>query len=165
MTLRSAVLLVAALTGCTNGTSEGPTSASPFGALDGNAGMTSASTSGGAQVVIAFYTDAACTQQAGQRRYHTEMACFSWVANGSNAQENSASHMQCYRDRLCYTQHPNSLTCEGGFSTHKEARVGECVKEPAGRLYSRIVSGTEGCPEPPAGFTCPTSAPGGAGLR
>src|SRR4029453_19264794 len=109
----------------------------------------------GAQVTIAFYTDAACTQQAGQRRYHTEMSCFSWVAQGSHAQENSANRFQCYRDRLCYTQHPNSLTCEGGFSTAKEARVGECLKEPAGRLYSKVLSGTESCPVAPAGFDCP----------
>ena len=161
MTLRSAVLLVAALTGCTKGTGGDPTSSSPFGPLDGNAGagaahasMTAEGTTG-AQVTIAFYTDAACTEQAGQRRYHTEMSCFSWVAQGSHAQENSASHFQCYRDRLCYTQHPNSLTCEGGFSTDKEARVGECVKEPAGRLYSKILGGTESCPAAPEGFNCP----------
>src|SRR5688572_20460008 len=103
MTLRSAVLLVATLTGCGSGSTEHPTGASPFGPLDGNAGMTSASGATGAQVVIAFYTDAACTQQVGQRRYHTEMACFSWVAAGSHAQENSATDFQCYSDRLCYT--------------------------------------------------------------
>jgi hypothetical protein len=115
-----------------------------------------------ARVVIAFYSDAACTQQVGQRAYDTAEACFDWVAQGSNAQENSASRFQCYRDRLCYTQFPNSLTCgDGGHaSTDKQAKVGECLKEPSGSLYSRIVSGTEACPEAPAGFECPTSAAG-----
>ena len=164
MTLRSAVLLVATLTGCTSGSPGGPTSSSPFGPPDGDTGMTSTSSEPGAQVLIAFYTDASCTQEVGRRRYHTGMSCFSWVASGSHAQQNSADGFQCYRDRLCYTQHPGSLTCEGGFSTDKEARVGECVKEPAGRLYAQIVSGTESCPAAPAGFSCPASAPG-AGSR
>ena len=116
----------------------------------------------GAKVIIAFYTDADCNagSQKGQRAYNTAMDCFSWSANGSNATENSATRFQCYSDRLCYTQHPNSLTCEdGGFgATDKQAKNGECVKEPEGMLYSQIVGGNEGCPAPPPGFECPTSA-------
>jgi hypothetical protein len=115
-----------------------------------------------ARVVIAFYSDANCTAQVGMRSYDTAQPCFSWTAAGSNAQENSASHFQCYRDRLCYTQFPNSLTCgDGGIgSTDKEAKVGACIKEPAGSLYSKVLSGTEACPEAPAGFECPLSAAG-----
>jgi len=153
---RSSVLLFATLTACTNGSSSGPTAASPFGSLDGNTPNGASVTSGtGAKVTIAFYLDASCAEEVGRRRYPTDQACFSWVASGSHAQENSASRFQCYRDRLCYTQHPTSLTCGGSFATPKESRVGECLKEPAGRLYSRIVDGTDECPPPPAGFRCP----------
>lgn len=115
-----------------------------------------------ARALVAFYSDAACTQQVGMRSYDTSQTCFAWTAQGSNAQENSASRFQCYRDRLCYTQFPDSLTCgDGGHgSTDKQARLGECVKEPAGALYSKLVSGTEACPEAPPGFECPASAAG-----
>lgn len=115
-----------------------------------------------ARVLIAFYDDAACSHQVGMRTYDTAETCFSWVAQGSNAQENSASRFQCYRDRLCYTQFPNSTTCgDGGHgSTDKQAKVGECIKEPAGQLYAMVLSGTEACPEAPAGFECPASAAG-----
>jgi hypothetical protein len=110
--------------------------------------------------VIAFFSDAACTQQVGMRSYDTSQVCFSWTAMGSMAQENSATRFQCYADRLCYTQHPNTLDCtDGGFAqTDKEARLNECLKEPDGLLYSKLISGTESCPPAPAGFTCPTSA-------
>ena len=98
------------------------------------------------------------------RRYDTAQACFAWVASGSNAQENSATRFQCFSDRLCYTQHPGSLDCGGALATDKEARTGLCLQEPAGRLYSMLQSGNEGCPAPPPGFACPLSAPG-AGTR
>jgi hypothetical protein len=121
-----------------------------------------AAASTGAQVVIAFYEDAACSQEVGRRRYDTGQSCFTWVAQGSNAQENSADRFQCYRDRICYTQHPNSLSCSG-MATDKQSRTDVCLKEPAGRLYSRVVSGTDGCPPAPAGFECPVSVPGAGG--
>jgi hypothetical protein len=163
-----AVLFLPFLTACASGGNVGSSSSSaaPGDAAAGNPAMASMPSLGttGAQVVIAFYQDAACTPgtEVGQRRYDTAQPCFSWFAAGSNAQENSADHFQCFRDRLCYTQHPNSTTCEAGFATAKEARVGECVKEPAGRLYARVMSGTEACPPPPPGFDCPLSAPGAA---
>jgi len=117
-----------------------------------------------AQVTIGFYADDRCLPgtEVGMRRYDTHQTCFSWTAVGSNAQENSATRFQCYRDRLCYTQHPNSLTCGGsGLATDKESRTDVCLKEPAGLLYSRILGGTDACPLAPAGFQCPAS---GAGL-
>ena len=46
--------------------------------------------------------------------------------------------------------------------TEKESRTDRCTKEPNGALYSKILSGTEACPEAPAGFACPVSA-GGSG--
>jgi hypothetical protein len=113
-------------------------------------------------VTIAFFSDAACTVQAGQRVYKAGEDCFSWTAQGSNAETNSASRFQCYRDRICYTQYPSTLTCTNPNPgpTDKEARVGECVKEPSGSLYSKVLSGTESCPDAPAGFSCPSSAAG-----
>lgn len=113
----------------------------------------------GAKVLIAFFTDENCTEQAGQRVYDTGQTCFGWESSGSHAGSNSATRFQCYRDRLCYTQHPETLTCEGGSKgqTDKEARLGECLKEVAGSLYSKLISGTEACPEAPVGFACPAS--------
>ena len=130
------------------------------------AGEAASSPAGGAraQVVIAFYDDAACTREVGRRRYDTGRACFAWTAAGSNAEENSATRFQCYSDRLCYTQHPNSLTCSGAVPTDKQARKGLCLKEPAGRLYAMLLSGSDACPPPPPGFECPLSPPG-AGTR
>jgi len=116
-----------------------------------------------AQVTIGFYADDRCLPgtEVGTRRYDTRQTCFPWTAVGSNAQENSATRFQCYRDRLCYTQHPNSLSCGGsGLATDKESRTDVCLKEPAGALYSRILGGTDACPVAPAGFQCPASAPG-----
>lgn len=116
----------------------------------------------GSQVVIAFYEDANCTPdtEVDRRTYDTSLECFHWTAAGSNASDNSATRFQCYRDRLCYTQHPGTFICEGGAHgrTDKEARTDVCLKEPAGVLYSKILSGTELCPPAPAGFACPSSA-------
>ena len=143
---------------------EQPAATSPAAPTAETAPAPAAAGSSGAQVVIAFYEDAACTREVGRRRYDTGQACFAWVASGSNAQENSATRFQCFSDRLCYTQHPDSLDCGGGLATDKEARTGLCLKEPAGRLYSMLQSGNEDCPPPPPGFACPLSAPG-AGTR
>ena len=167
MKLPHAVLFLPFLTACASGSGGGSsaTSAALSDAATGPAGASMATAGAtGAQVVLAFYQDAACTPgtEVGHRRYDTAQPCFSWFAAGSNAQENSADRFQCWRDRLCYTQHPGSMTCEAGFATAKESRVGECLKEPAGRLYSRVMSGTGDCPPPPAGFQCPASAPGAA---
>jgi hypothetical protein len=112
-----------------------------------------------AQVRIGFYSDEACTNQVGSRVYDTSLACFSWTADGSGAEDNSATRFQCWSDRLCYTQHAGTLTCEDGTTgpTDKEAQNGVCIKEPAGTLYSMLLSGNEDCPDPPDGFECPAS--------
>jgi hypothetical protein len=125
----------------------------------GNTDLSASSGTCTAKVLIAFYSDAGCTAQVGMRSYDTTKDCFSWTAQGSSAQENSATRFQCYRDRLCYTQHPNSLTCgDGGFGrTDKQAKLGVCLKEPDGALYSKLLSGTDSCPATPAGFECPAS--------
>ena len=108
-----------------------------------------------ARALIAFYSDAACTAMVGMRSDDTAQECFSWTSAGSMAMENSATRFQCYADRLCYTQHPNSVDCtDGGFGrTDKQARLNMCIKEPDGQLYSMLLSGTEACPPAPAGLS------------
>jgi hypothetical protein len=132
------------------------------GTTTSGSGGATGSVCGGAKVTIAFFSDAACSDanKTGQRAYDTSLDCFSWTAQGSNAQENSATRFQCYNDRLCYTQHAGTLTCSGGSTgpTDKQAKNGVCIKEPSGTLYSLLVGGNEACPPPPAGFECPTSA-------
>ena len=118
-----------------------------------------------AQVVIGFFSDPACSEAvsgpASSRTYDTSMACFSW-SGSSSAGENSVTNMQCYRDRLCYTQHPASLVC-ASQPTDKEARTDRCVLDtagPEGSIYALILSGTASCPEAPEGFECPASESG-----
>jgi len=156
---RLSALFVAAISVACGGQVETPTApASPQAG-----GAPTAGSFCSAQVTIGFYADDRCLPgtEVGTRRYDTRQTCFSWTAVGSNAQENSATRFQCYRDRLCYTQHPNSLSCGGsGLATDKESRTDVCLKEPAGVLYSRILGGTDACPVAPAGFQCPASAPG-----
>lgn len=145
------------------GASSTVTPAAPVTPVSNASPATMTGASCGAGVVIAFYADARCEPgtEVGRRRYDTGQPCFSWTAVGSNAQQNSATRFQCYRDRLCYTQHPGSLACGGGrAATDKESRTDLCLKEPAGALYSKIASGTESCPEAPEGFECPRSAAG-----
>ena len=129
-------------------------------ACGGDDGTTPTEATCTARALIAFYSDAACTQMVGMRSYDTSQECFSWSSPGSSAGENSATRFQCYADRLCYTQHPNTTDCtDGGFgATDKQARLGMCLKEPDGALYSKLLSGTDACPAAPAGFECPTSA-------
>lgn len=80
--------------------------------------------------------------------------CFGWersLPNGTT-RWNSATNFRCYKDRVCYSQHPGSGTCKAPIgTTDKEWRVGTCS---AGTM---IMSGAENCPEAPAGG-CPLSA-------
>ena len=116
-----------------------------------------------AQVVLGFFTDPDCTVPvAGDdptRLYDTTLSCFGWEGR-SAAGENSATNYQCFRDRLCYTQHPRTLDCDNPRPTNKEARTDVCILDTEGEdrsIYAMIVSGTESCPEAPEGFECPLS--------
>jgi hypothetical protein len=131
----------------------------PIDQVDGGALPESTCT---AQVLIALYSDAACTNQVGARTYDTSQTCFAFTASNTPAGASSATRFQCYRDRLCYTQFYSSDSCsDGGHgSTNLQAKLGECVKEAAGTRYAKLISGTEECPEAPAGFECPASAAG-----
>jgi hypothetical protein len=73
--------------------------------------------------------------------------CFGWERSLSDGSTrwNSATNFRCYKDRVCYTQHPATGVCEAPIgSTDKEWRVGICS---AGTM---IISGAEDCPEAPA---------------
>ena len=131
----------------------------PLDQVDGGALPESTCT---AQVLIAFYDDAECTNQVGARVYDTSQTCFAFTARDTPAGASSATRFQCYRDRLCYTQFYSSDSCSDGGrgSTDNQAKLGECTKEAAGTRYAKLISGTEDCPEAPAGFECPASAAG-----
>lgn len=89
-----------------------------------------------------------------------EQPCVGW---DRVVRQNSATRFQCYRDRLCYTQYVASPTCDAAEATlveDKESRT-TCTDDPTPNIWTRILSGTEDCPEAPDGFECPVSGPGG----
>lgn len=91
-----------------------------------------------------------------------EQPCVGW---DRGVRQNSATRFQCWRDRLCYTQYVASGTCDAAEATlveDKESRT-TCTDDPTPNIWTRILSGTEDCPEAPAGFECPVSGPGGGG--
>jgi hypothetical protein len=91
-------------------------------------------------------------------RFDLAQDCYGWSRDSSRGVvDNSASRFQCYRDRLCYTQTPNSRTC-GGRPEDKQSRTDRCTLEPQGGLWTKIIGGNENCPVAPAGFECPLSA-------
>lgn len=88
-----------------------------------------------------------------------EQPCVGW---DRVVRQNSATRFQCYRDRLCYTQYVSSGTCDAGEATRvedKESRT-TCTDDPTPNIWTKILSGTESCPEAPAGFECPISGAG-----
>src|SRR5687767_5439546 len=103
--LACASVAVVVLVGCGDDTTgDGGTGGAAGSPATGGSGSGGGSASGcGAKVTIAFFSDAACTAQVGQRMYDTGLECFSWTAMGSNAEDNSATRFQCYADRICYT--------------------------------------------------------------
>jgi hypothetical protein len=139
-----AVVTLSFNTGCTEYADDQPIDQGDGGALPESTCT--------AQVLIAYYDDAACTNQVGARTYDTSQTCFAFTASNTPAGANSATRFQCYRDRLCYTQFYSSDSCTDGGrgSTDLQAKVGD----------ARVISGTEDCPEAPAGFECPASGPG-----
>lgn len=76
--------------------------------------------------------------------------------------QNSATRFRCWRDRLCYTQYVSSFTCDASEAQRiedKESRT-TCTKDPTPNIWTRILSGTDECPEAPADFACPISGEG-----
>ena len=121
-----------------------------------------------AMVTIGLYSDGSCTpgQEVLTIVLDVSKDCSGWSRmTGSGTQTDSATRFQCYRDRLCYTQYVGSETCAASMKTDKESST-TCMKDPTPGIYTRILGGTDGCPDAPAGFACPTSDPnlGTAGL-
>ncbi len=88
-----------------------------------------------------------------------EQPCVGW---DRGVRLNSATRFQCYRDRLCYTQYVSSGTCDASEAMRvedKESRT-TCTDDPTPNIWTKILSGTEGCPEAPQGFACPISGEG-----
>jgi hypothetical protein len=115
-----------------------------------------------AQITIGLYGDGECTRGEERMLIVMNLAqdCYGWTRSSDRGEvHNSATRIQCYRDRICYTQHTTTLACDGANRTDKETRTDRCTPEPQGGLWTRIIGGTEACPEPPPGFACPVSEP------
>jgi hypothetical protein len=117
----------------------------------------------GVKARVGFYPTAECTPgtEVMVLNYDVSQTCFGWrrpLENGST-RDNSATHFQCYRDRVCYTQHTRLLTCDTS-PTDKQFRTDACIKDDAGDVWLKLLGGTESCPEAPSGFECPRSSPG-----
>jgi hypothetical protein len=86
-------------------------------------------------------------------------ACNAW---NHGERENSASRLQCWRDRVCLTQYVDSGTCaaeDARIVVDKQVTT-SCKKDETPNIYTKILGGSEDCPEAPADFACPISAPG-----
>ncbi len=115
----------------------------------------------GQRALVGFYPSAECTPGTEVMRlsYDLSQTCFGWRrSTGNGTRDNSATRFACYRDRVCYTQHTTSLSCGNG-ATDKEVRTDACIKDDAGDIWLKLLSGTESCPPAPSGFTCPLSLP------
>jgi hypothetical protein len=94
--------------------------------------------------------------------------CGSWTRDApGGTKTDSFTRIQCYRDRLCFTVHPGSATCEpGADDADVGLMAGDCQRDKSAdgvsvmNNFTKILGGIEDCPEPPPGFACPDSAIG-----
>jgi hypothetical protein len=132
----------------------------------GAAGAGQAGAGGGgpecsAKVKVGLYADDQCTDGSEVLIFtlDTALTCSGWTRpKGASTEDNAASRFRCYRDRLCYTQYRSTLECTTPQKTDKESRT-TCTKDDTPNIWTKILGGTEPCPEAPAGFECPRSAP------
>jgi len=118
-----------------------------------------------AQVLIGFYDDDTCTPgtEVNELTFDLSQACHAWSRStgAGGTRDNSVTRLQCYADRVCYTQHVETAACDSTSPTDKETRTDACLQEPTGEdLWSLILSGTEDCPVAPDDFACPVSGTG-----
>ena len=154
-------LLALSAAACSEGASSSDSGGDSSGDTGGGSGSGGACT---ARIVVGLYGDDACTgEPLFTYTLDVAKACAGWSRqSGSDVKTDSGSRFQCYRDRLCYTQYVGSETCDAAESslvTDEESRT-SCVKDPTPNIWAKIQSGTEGCPDAPAGFECPVSDPG-----
>ena len=115
----------------------------------------------GVRALVGFYPTDQCTPgtEVMKLSYDLSQTCFGWRRQaGTSTRDNSATHFQCYRDRVCYTQHTKVLTCDT-TPTNTQFSTTACTKDDAGDLWLKLLGGTESCPVAPSGFSCPLSAP------
>jgi hypothetical protein len=125
-------------------------------------------------VVLGRYRTADCTpgEEVGTVTIHLARPCDAWTRSSMRGTKtDSFTRLQCYRDRVCFTVHPDSATCAPGASdADVELRAGVCQRDkplPDGTLldnFTKVISGLDDCPEAPAGFACPMSD-GGDGTQ
>jgi hypothetical protein len=103
------------------------------------------------KVNIQFYLDAACTVYANERTFELgdcssesgecSQDCFAWnrTVNGGGYHENSSNKWLCFRNwGVTYVQFKLNSECGGEIVDSKRARVGCCVPEPSGGMFSFI---------------------------
>lgn len=118
-----------------------------------------------AVIVLGLYSDDQCTPgtEVLTVTLHTSESCAAWGrSTGTDTKYNSASRFQCFRDRLCYTQYVDTCACSADVAQRVEDKESftTCQKDPTPDIWTRILSGTESCPEAPSGFQCPITESG-----
>jgi hypothetical protein len=146
--------------GSSEGGSESSGSAPTEGAADGCTNT----------VVLGRYPDDTCTPgtEMGTVTLDLAVSCGVWSRDSPmGTKDDSFTRYQCYEDRLCFTVHPGSASCEvGGEDADIELMAGVCQPDknvvPGITPHTKILSGLAGCPAAPEGFACPNSAVGEA---
>ena len=121
-------------------------------------------------VVLGRYRDDQCTPgtEVGTVTLVLAESCGSWSRDTPvGTKDDSFTRYQCYADRFCFTVHPGSISCEAGADdADVELKAGVCQQDkpvdgaPEIKNYTKVISGLEGCPAAPEGYSCPSSAVG-----
>jgi hypothetical protein len=115
-----------------------------------------------AVVLVGLYDDDQCENLVFSYKLDISKPCSGWTREtGLDTRDNSGTRFQCFKDRLCYTQYVETYTCDAQAAQHgedKEART-TCIKDPTPNIWTKLLGGTENCPETPSGFQCPTGGP------
>lgn len=164
--LRTWVLGLLVVAGCDDpgaGESSGDTGGDTGGASGEGACATNT-------VVLGRYHDDQCTPgtEVGTVTLVLAESCGSWSRSTPvGTKDDSFTRYQCYADRFCFTVHPGSDSCQTGEDdADVELKAGVCQQDkpvegaPEIKNYTKVISGLEGCPAAPEGYSCPSSAVG-----
>jgi hypothetical protein len=110
-------------------------------------------------ITIGFYDNKECKKTPKAIRKIYLQDCFFWQrkTHNNSYRDNSINNLQCFKDRLCYTQYPESNNCKiakNGIFAHKQFST-TCTKEAQGTAWAKIISGSEFCQPTPKDFQCP----------
>lgn len=111
-----------------------------------------------AVVLVGLYDDENCENLVLSYKLDIAKPCSGWTRQtGTTTKDNSGTRFQCYKDRLCYTQYVDSYTCDAQAAAHSEDKESttKCTKDPTPDIWTKILGGTENCPDAPSGFQCP----------